>query len=147
MEHVEDAVAVVTGGASGIGRALAPSLLGRGAAAVGLADVEKDALDLARAQLSTVGAGEVIGVPTDVTDRVAVEALADAAWDRFDGVQVVCLNAGVIAAGHAWEVTDDDWDWVLGVNVRGVAHGIRAFVPRLVEAGDPAHVLVTASMA
>ena len=89
----------------------------------------------------------MIGVPTDVTDRVAVEALADAAWDRFDGVQVVCLNAGVIAAGHAWEVTDDDWDWVLGVNVRGVAHGIRAFVPRLVEAGDPAHVLVTASMA
>ena len=147
MEHVEDAVAVVTGGASGIGRALATSLLERGAAAVVLADVEKDALDLAVAELSTVGAGEVIGVPTDVTDRVAVEALADAAWDRFDGVQVVCLNAGVIAAGHAWEVTDDDWDWVLGVNVRGVAHGIRAFVPRLVEAGDPAHVLVTASMA
>lgn len=147
MDQVEGAVAVVTGGASGIGRGLAASLLERGAAGVVLADVEKDALDIAVSDLSAVGDGEVVGVPTDVTDRHAVEALAEAAWDRFGGVQVVALNAGVIAAGHAWEVTDDDWDWVLGVNVRGVAHGIRAFVPRLIDAGNPAHVLATASMA
>lgn len=147
MDHVEGAVAVVTGGASGIGRGLATSLLERGASGVVLADVEKGALDDAVAELSALGRGAVVGVPTDVSDPSAMTALADAAWDRFGGVQVVCLNAGVIAAGHAWEVTDDDWDWLLGVNVRGVAHGIRAFVPRLIGAGRPAHVLVTASMA
>ena len=143
----QGAVAVVTGGASGIGRGLATSLLERGASGVILADVEKGALDDAVAELSTVGQGVVVGVPTDVTDPAAMTALAEAAWDRFGGVQVLCLNAGVISSGHAWEVTDDDWDWVLGVNVRGVGNGIRAFVPRLIEAPQPAHVLVTVSMA
>src|SRR5690606_17909273 len=85
MEHVAGAVAAVAGGASGIGRGLATSLLERGASAVVLADVEKDALDTAVAELSTVGDGVVVGVPTDVTDPAAVEALADAAWDRFGG--------------------------------------------------------------
>ena len=147
MEHVEAAVAVVTGGASGIGRGLAVGLLERGASAVVLADVEEAALERTVGELSDRGEGTVIGIPTDVSDPVAMADLAEATWDRFGGAQVACLNAGVLAAGHAWEVTDDDWDWVLGVNVRGVAHGIRAFVPRLIEAGSPAHVLVTASMA
>jgi NAD(P)-dependent dehydrogenase (short-subunit alcohol dehydrogenase family) len=62
-------------------------------------------------------------------------------------VDVVCLNAGVFAGGHAWETTDDDWDWVLGVNLRGVTNGIRSFVPGLIAAATPAHVLVTASIA
>lgn len=68
-------------------------------------------------------------MPTDVTDPASMKSLADAAWDHFGSVQVLCLNAGVISSGHAWEATDDDWDWVLGVNVRGVSNGIRAFVP------------------
>lgn len=147
MEQVEGAVAVVTGAASGIGRGLATSLLERCAAAVVLADVEQDALDDAVAELSDVGAGAAVGVHTDVTDPASVAALADEAWDRFGGVQVVCLNAGIITPGRAWEVTDDDWDWVLDVNLRGVVNGIRSFVPRLIDAGAPAHVMVTASMA
>lgn len=147
MEHVEGAVAVVTGGASGIGRGLATSLLERGAAGVVLADVEQGALEATVADLAARGPGEVVGVPTDVTDPASVDALADAAWDRFGAVQVVCCNAGVFAGGHAWETTDDDWDWVLGVNLRGVVNGVRSFVPRLVDAAVPAHVLVTASIA
>jgi NAD(P)-dependent dehydrogenase (short-subunit alcohol dehydrogenase family) len=147
MEHVDGAVAVVTGGASGIGRGLAVDLLERGVSAVVLADIEEVALEQTVDELAARGQGAVVGVPTDVTDAAAMAALADAAWDRFGGVHVVCLNAGVFAGGHAWEVTDADWDWVLGVNLRGVANGLRAFVPRLVEAGAPAHVLVTASVA
>jgi NAD(P)-dependent dehydrogenase (short-subunit alcohol dehydrogenase family) len=147
VEHVEGAVAVVTGGASGIGRGLATSLLERGAAGVVVADVEQAALDATVADLADLGAGQVVGIRTDVTDPASVDALADAAWDRFGGVQVVCCNAGVFAGGHAWETTDDDWDWVLGVNLRGVVNGVRSFVPRLVDAAVPAHVLVTASIA
>ena len=147
MDHVEGANAVVTGGASGIGKALATSLLERGAAGVVLADVEQGALDAAVDELTALGLGKVHGVRTDVTDPAAVEALAAEAWSLLGGVQVVCLNAGVFTGGHAWEATEDDWDWVLGVNLRGVANGIRAFVPRLIETGDPAHVVVTASIA
>ena len=147
MEHVEGTVAVVTGGASGIGRGLAVDLLERGASAVVLADVEETALEQTVDELSARGDGTVVGMPTDVTDPAAMAALADATWERFGGAQLVSLNAGVFAGGHAWEVTEADWDWVLGVNVRGVANGLRAFVPRLIDAGAPAHVLVTASMA
>lgn len=147
MDAVEGAVAVVTGGASGIGRGLAASLLERGARAVVLADVEPGALEATVAELNALGHGEVVGVVTDVTDPASVDVLAAAVDQRFGGAQVVCLNAGVFAGGHAWETTDDDWDWVLGVNLRGVVNGVRSFVPRLIAAGRPAHVLVTASIA
>lgn len=147
MDDVEGAVAVVTGGASGIGRGLATSLLERGARAVVLADVEPEALDVTVGELGALGLGEVVGVVTDVTDPASVESLAAAVDERFGGAQVVCLNAGVFAGGHAWETTDDDWDWVLGVNLRGVVNGVRSFVPRLIAAGRPAHVLITASIA
>lgn len=147
MDDVAGSNAVVTGGASGIGRGLAIALLERGAAGVVLADVEQAAIDGTVDELAALGLGAVHGVRTDVTDPASMAALAEAASARLGPVQVVCLNAGVFAGGRAWEVTDDDWDWVLGVNLRGVANGIRAFVPALVEAGVPAHVLVTASIA
>jgi NAD(P)-dependent dehydrogenase (short-subunit alcohol dehydrogenase family) len=147
VEHVEGANAVVTGGASGIGKGLAVSLLRRGAAAVALADVERSALDASVAELGALGLGDVVGILTDVADPPSVQAMADEAWNRLGGVHVVCLNAGVFAGGHAWETTDDDWEWVLGVNLRGVINGARAFAPRLIQAGDPAHMLITASIA
>ncbi len=148
MDDFTGARAVVTGGASGIGFGLATALLEAGAAAVAVADVELGALDDAveRLRAADLG-GEVIGLHCDVTDPASVEAMAAAAWEELGSVQVVCLNAGVFAGGAAWETTEADWDWVLGVNLRGVINGIRAFVPDLIEAGDPAHVLITASIA
>lgn len=147
MDSFTGARALVTGGASGIGRGLATSLLEDGAAAVVLADIEQGALDEAVAALSALGLGQVVGLVCDVTDPDSVDAVAAAAWDRLGGLEVVCLNAGVFAGGYSWETTLDDWDWVLGVNLRGVIHGVRSFVPRLIAADQPAHVLITASIA
>ena len=147
MDDFTGATAVVTGGASGIGRGLATSLLEDGAAHVVIADIEQGALDLTVSELQALGRGEVSGVRCDVSDPKAVEDAARVAWDRTGGVQVVCLNAGVFAGGYSWETTLDDWDWVMGVNLRGLVHGIRSFVPRLIDAGQPSHVIGTASIA
>jgi NAD(P)-dependent dehydrogenase (short-subunit alcohol dehydrogenase family) len=137
----------ITGGASGIGKGLAQALLEDGASHVVLADIESAALDRAVAELQALELGAVSGVVCDVTDPASVDAAADAAWAQAGGIEVVCLNAGVFAGGYSWETTLDDWDWVLGVNLRGVVHGVRTFVPRLVAAGVPAHVFITASIA
>jgi NAD(P)-dependent dehydrogenase (short-subunit alcohol dehydrogenase family) len=147
MDDLTGTRGVVTGGASGIGFALATALLERGAAGVVLADIEQEALDTAVARLRELGLGEAHGVRCDVTDRSSVDELAEASWAVLGGVEVVCLNAGVFAGGHTWETTLDDWDWVLGVNLRGMVHGIRAFVPRLIESVQPSLVLGTASVA
>jgi NAD(P)-dependent dehydrogenase (short-subunit alcohol dehydrogenase family) len=115
--------------------------------AVVLADIEEAALDAAA---STVGGAghDVLAVPTDVSQAASVDALADAAFSRFGAVHVVCNNAGVTGASGdpEWEKPLADWDWVLGVNLYGVIHGVRAFVPRLVEQGT-GHVVNTASVA
>lgn len=148
MDDFTGANAVVTGGASGIGLGLATALLEEGAAGVAVLDVEATAREAAVAQLrGSFPQATVVGVACDVTDAEAVEAAASEAWDALGGIQVVCLNAGVFAGGAAWETTEADWDWVLGVNLRGVVNGVRAFVPRLIEAGAPSHVLITASIA
>ncbi|MFN8016761.1 MAG: SDR family NAD(P)-dependent oxidoreductase [Acidimicrobiales bacterium] len=148
MDDFSGARAVVTGGASGIGLGLATALLERGAAGVAIADIEQGALDDAVDHLRSLGhPGQVVGLTCDVTDQLAVDATAEAAWDELGGIEVVCLNAGVFAGGAAWETTDADWDWVLGVNLRGVVNGVRAFVPGLIEGGVPSHVLITASIA
>lgn len=147
MDDFSGATAFVTGGASGIGRGLATALLEEGASHVVLADIEPDALDATVADLRGLGRGEVSGVRCDVTDPASVDQAADVAWERTGGVQVVCLNAGVFAGGYSWETTLDDWDWVLGVNLKGLVHGIRTFVPRLIDADRPSHVIGTASIA
>ena len=147
VESFERRRVVVTGGASGIGLGLAKVFVEDGADAVLIADIEPGAIERAVAELGALGAAQVHGVQTDVTDPDAVEALAEAAWAAMGGVDVVCLNAGVFAGRFSWETTLDDWDWVLGVNLRGVVHGIRSFVPRLIEAGTPSHVITTASIA
>jgi NAD(P)-dependent dehydrogenase (short-subunit alcohol dehydrogenase family) len=145
MENLRGRVAVITGGASGIGFATAEALAREGARLV-LADVEAAALEGAAARLRAAGA-EAIGVVTDVTDRKAVEALADATWRQYGRADVVFNNAGVAVAGPVTGMTHDDWRWVIDVDLWGVIHGVEAFVPRLVEQGEGGHVLATASFA
>jgi NAD(P)-dependent dehydrogenase (short-subunit alcohol dehydrogenase family) len=111
-----------------------------------LADIEATALDAAADEVAALGT-ETLAVPTDVTDAAAVEALAAAAFDTFGGAHLVCLNAGVFQAGVSWLRTEADWQWVLGVNLWGPIHGVRAFMPRLIEQDEPAHVVITSSMA
>jgi NAD(P)-dependent dehydrogenase (short-subunit alcohol dehydrogenase family) len=145
MQTLRDRVAVVTGGASGIGRALAEQFAREGMKVV-LADVEEPALAEAVRALEGAGA-RAIGVRTDVSRAADVEALAARALEAFGAVHVVCNNAGVSVAGFSWERTLEDWQWVLGVNLWGVIHGIRTFVPILLEQKDEGHVVNTASVA
>jgi NAD(P)-dependent dehydrogenase (short-subunit alcohol dehydrogenase family) len=143
MKELRGRVAVVTGGASGIGRALAKALLGEGMKVV-LADVEQGALEQTADALSSLG--EVSSLPTDVTRFEALEALADHTWSTFGACHLLCNNAGVSVANlNVWETTPNDWSWVHGVNVHGVIHGIQAFVPRMIQAGDEGLVLNTSS--
>ena len=143
MDTLEGRVAVVTGGASGIGLALARAFIAERMKVV-IADVEAAALDAACAELGA--SGEVIGVDTDVTDPASVDRLADATFDRFGACHVLCNNAGVGApSSTVWETTVNDWRWVHGVNVMGVVHGIQAFVPRMIAAGEPGYVVNTSS--
>ena len=143
METLTGRVAVVTGGASGIGLALARAFLGQGMKVV-VADVEATALDRARAELDDLG--EVAGIVTDVTDPASVEALADSTFAQFGACHVLCNNAGVGApSSTVWDTTVNDWRWVHGVNVMGVVHGIQAFVPRMIESGEPGYVVNTSS--
>lgn len=144
MEQLAGRVAVVTGAGSGIGRALARRFAAEGMHLV-LADVEKSALDAVAEEL-TAGGSEVLAVPTDVSDGDAVDALAAQTLDRFGAAHVLCNNAGVGGGGLIAELATVDWQWVLGVNLWGVIHGLRAFLPVLL-AQDEGHVVNTASMA
>ncbi|HVX19962.1 MAG TPA: SDR family NAD(P)-dependent oxidoreductase [Acidimicrobiales bacterium] len=144
MRDVAGKVAVVTGAASGIGHALAARLAGDGARLV-LADVDGAALAEAAGGLRAGGA-EVLAVPTDVTDPTAVDRLASAAAERFGPVHLLVNNAGVGVKGPAWELSQADWEWVMGVCFWGVVHGIRSFLPAMVAHGDDGHVVNTSSM-
>jgi NAD(P)-dependent dehydrogenase (short-subunit alcohol dehydrogenase family) len=146
MDDFEGKVAVVTGAASGIGLALATRFADEGMKVV-LADVERDALDRAAEGLADrAGADAVLAVPTDVRDDRAIDALADATFERFGAAHVLCNNAGVGVGGLAWTVPADRWRWIVDVNLLGVAHGIRAFVPLMIAQGE-GHVVNTASAA
>lgn len=144
MDDLGGRVAVVTGAASGIGQALAHRWVAEGMKVV-LADIEPEPLRQAAAQLEADGA-EVLSQVVDVADADQVDALAAATLERFGAVHLLCNNAGVGGGGQLWEIGQEDWDWVLGVNLSGVIHGIRAFVPHLV-AQDEGHVVNTASIA
>lgn len=140
-----NAVAVVTGAGSGIGRALAMACAQRGMAVVA-ADIEEPALRQTLQLLQAQGA-PCIAHLCDVVSEAQVQALADASWSAYGRVDWLFNNAGVAVLGPVWKATPDDWSWVLGVNLMGVVHGLRAFVPRMLEAGAPAHVVNTASAA
>ncbi|MCH8283698.1 MAG: SDR family NAD(P)-dependent oxidoreductase [Chloroflexi bacterium] len=146
MQELEGKVAVVTGAASGIGRALAQRSAAEGMKVV-LADIEDEALAAAAGELQAEGA-QVLAVRTDVSKAEEVEALAEKAVDAFGAVHLVCNNAGVGSSGAViWEETLHDWEWVMGVNLWGVIHGIRAFVPRMLAQDTEGHIVNTASMA
>ena len=145
METFRGRVAVVTGAASGIGRGLAEKAAAEGMHVV-LADVEPGALEQTEREMREGGA-DVLAVRTDVSKAADVEALADRATERFGAVHVLCNNAGVGGGGLSWESPIEDWDWVLGVNLRGVVNGIRSFVPLMIKGGDEGHIVNTASVA
>jgi len=143
MHDLRDKVAVVTGGANGIGLALVRGFLGE-AMRVVIADVDPAALEAVRKEFG--GHGRVLVHRTDVTSLESVEVLADAVYERFGACHVLCNNAGVGApSAKVWQTTPNDWAWVFGVNVTGVVNGILTFVPRMLAAGEDGYVVNTSS--
>jgi NAD(P)-dependent dehydrogenase (short-subunit alcohol dehydrogenase family) len=145
MNDFKDRVAVITGGAAGIGRSMARAFASRGAQLV-LADIDEAALAEAEADFAAAGT-RVLGVRTDVRERDSVFALADATYREFGRAHIVCNNAGIAPAGSVVAADPADWQATMGINFWGVVHGVDAFVPRLLEQDDDSHVVNTASMA
>jgi NAD(P)-dependent dehydrogenase (short-subunit alcohol dehydrogenase family) len=145
MKEFKDKVAVITGAASGIGHALAERCVHEGMKVV-LADVEVGALATTEAALKAMGA-TVVAVVTDVSKADDVEALARRTLEAFGAVHLLCNNAGVGAGTSVWESSLADWEWVLGVNLWGVIHGVRVFVPLMLAQQTEGHIVNTASMA
>ena len=145
MQNFTDKVAVITGGASGVGRALALALADEGAKLV-IADIEEYALQRCKAELEERGA-QCLAQRADVTQPESMAALAEAAFTHFSGVHLVFANAGVGTGegGNMWEYSANDWEWGFRVNTWGLINTINAFVPRLVEQGEEAHFVVTGS--
>ncbi|WP_419918645.1 SDR family NAD(P)-dependent oxidoreductase [Candidatus Poriferisocius sp.] len=140
MKDLVGKVAVITGAASGMGRAMVRKAV-------------SEQMHVLAGDIDEAGLAETVGglenaqlMLTDVTSPDANEALAIAALERFGAINLLHLNAGVLTGGFTWENTVDDWRWVLDVNLWGVIHGVRSFVPRMLEAGEPGHVVITASV-
>ncbi|MGJ9416414.1 SDR family oxidoreductase [Massilia sp. CMS3.1] len=150
MKNFKGKVAVITGAGSGLGREFADRAAELGMKLV-LADVQADALERATDELLAGGA-EVLAMVCDVSKGAHVQELADAAIARFHGIHLVFNNAGVGSGGLIWENSEADWEWVLGVNLWGVIHGVRIFMRAMLECAkrDPdyeGHIVNTASMA
>ncbi len=144
LTHLAGRVAVVTGGAGGIGRGIVEALLEEGAKVV-IADIEQPVLDKAVEELRE--RGELTGIATDVSDFESVDALASHVFDTFGACHLLFNNAGVTSGGGGkpWEQESNDWRWCFSVNVFGTAHGVIAFVPRMIESGEPGVVINTSS--
>lgn len=145
MDQFDGKVAVITGGGSGFGREFALKGAALGMKLV-LADVDVKGLAETVEMARALGA-EALGVPTDVSDATQVDALARAAIDTHGAVHLLFNNAGVGTGGFVWESSANDWAWVFGVNVMGVANGVRAFTPLMLAQNEPAHIVNTASVA
>jgi NAD(P)-dependent dehydrogenase (short-subunit alcohol dehydrogenase family) len=141
IDDLSGKVAVVTGAASGIGFALCERFVAEGMRVV-MADIEPKALSDAAAKLDA----DVLTMAGDVMRWEAMDDLAARAFERFGVVHVLCNNAGVQLDRRVWEFTRAEWEWVLGVNLGGVVHGLHAFLPRMIESGKPGHVVNTASV-
>ncbi len=145
MEDFSGRVAVVTGAASGMGRAFAQRFAEEGMRVV-LADIEEPALERAVEELRAEG-HDALGVRTDVADPDSVEGLAARTYDAYGAAHILCNNAGVSGGGGPiWQASLSQWEWTLGVNLYGVVHGIRSFVPRMLEGGEEGVVVSTSSM-
>jgi NAD(P)-dependent dehydrogenase (short-subunit alcohol dehydrogenase family) len=145
MKQFRDRTAVITGAASGIGLELARRAAAEGMNLV-LADIEAAKLDVAAASLG-IDADRILARRTDVSREDEIVALADAAFARFGGVHLLCNNAGVGLTRVTWEHSTADWEWVLGVNLWSVIHGIHHFLPRMLEQADEGHIVNTSSVA
>ena len=145
MRDFAGKVAVITGAAEGIGRAIAEEAAARGMKLV-LADIDAAKLDAATSELRALGA-DADGLATDVSKSGQMDDLAQLAFTRFGRVHLLVANAGVACAKPVWETTPGDWEWVMGVNLYGVTHALRAFLPRMMAGGQEGHVVATASMA
>ncbi|MDE3166933.1 MAG: SDR family NAD(P)-dependent oxidoreductase [Acidobacteriota bacterium] len=145
MKEFQGKVAVVTGAASGIGRAIAERCVGEGMKVV-LADIDEASLAAREAEWKAAGAA-VLGVRTDVSKRSDVELLARRTLDAFGQVHLLFNNAGVGAGGAPWEATWNDWEWVLGVNLWGVIHGVKVFTPIMLAQNTECHIVNTSSTA
>jgi NAD(P)-dependent dehydrogenase (short-subunit alcohol dehydrogenase family) len=145
MKEFRSKVAVVTGAASGMGKAMAERFAAEGMKVV-LADVEREALGAAEHEFRTRGS-TVLAVRTDVSKAADVEQLAARTVEAFGTVHVLCNNAGVGTGGLAWIQRIADWEWTLGVNLWGVIHGIRTFLPIMLAHGEEGHIVSTASVA
>lgn len=148
MRNFEGRVAVITGGGSGIGEAMAWRFAKAGMKIV-IADVDAAAAGRVQAALAAEG-HEAIAVRTDVASAADVQALADTAWQTYGSVDLLCNNAGVVPSGRfrpVWEYPIEDWKWALDVNLMGVVHGLHSFIPRMLAQGTEGHVVTTASVA
>lgn len=145
MKALEGKTAVVTGGGSGIGRGMCFAFARAGMNVV-VSDIESETADEVAEELRAEDF-QATAVATDVANRADVKRLADAAFDAFGGVHVLCNNAGVFTFKNAAETTDADWRWVMSVNLDGVVNGLTQFLPRLIAQGGEAHIVNTSSTA
>jgi NAD(P)-dependent dehydrogenase (short-subunit alcohol dehydrogenase family) len=145
VQQLEGRTAVVTGAASGIGLALVEAFVAEGMQVV-MADMVEERLDAEAGRITDAG-GDVHAITVDVRDPDAVDRAGQAAVDRFGQLHVAVNNAGVVSGGNSWELPLEDWHRVIDVDLWGVIHGIRAFVPRILASGEEGHVVNTASMA
>ncbi len=145
MNEFTGRVAVITGAASGIGLGIAERCVGEGMKVV-LADIDDTNLNNAEAELKNRG-GNVLAVRTDVSKRSDVELLARRALDAFGQVHLLFNNAGVAAGGAPWEATWNDWEWVIGVDLWGVIHGVKVFTPLMLAQNTECHIVNTSSAA
>ena len=145
MQELKGKVAVITGAAEGIGKAIAVAAAAEDMRLV-LADISDTLLNNTVQELRQTGA-EVIGVVTDVAKESDIQTLADQAYAQFGHVHLLVNNAGVAFAKSAWETTAKDWEWIMGINLYGITHALRIFIPRMLASDEVAHIVNTASVA
>jgi NAD(P)-dependent dehydrogenase (short-subunit alcohol dehydrogenase family) len=146
MQEFEGRVAVITGAASGIGRALTEKCIAEGMHVV-MADIEEAVLEQAAAELQATTNNQVLPIVTNVAIEAELRNVLNQTLEEFGAVHLLFNNAGVGGGGNAWNATQKDWDWVLGVNLWSVIYGLRVFVPQMIAQDTPCHIVNTASVA